>query len=68
MKLNWMLKLLNERVTSGLAFVFLDACRDNEADQTFKMRARGGGPIRKGLCGAIEARSADGGGGRKRDW
>ncbi len=38
--LSWMLRQLVDRVTSGVAMVFLDACRENAADRVFK--ARGG--------------------------
>ena len=39
--LNWMIKRLVERVPSGVALIALDACRENDADSTFKSK---GGP------------------------
>jgi hypothetical protein len=58
-KLNWILKLLNERLSRGTAFIFLDACRDNDSDTTFKSRSAG--PARKGLASSVDTRSVSSG-------
>ena len=42
MRLNWLLCLLNDKVGTGNVFVFLDACRENVADRTWRLRGWGG--------------------------
>ncbi len=62
MRLNWLLGLLNVRVPTGFVFVFLDACRENAEERTWRTRAGGGaGPSSDsagGLTGSLSTGSA----------
>jgi hypothetical protein len=61
-RLNWLLGLLNERVPTGTVFVFLDACRENAGERTWRTRAgAGAGPgsdSASGLTGSLYTGSA----------
>jgi len=49
-KLNWILKCLNGAVSSATFCVFLDCCRHNETDMTWKSQLKGA--VREGLTDA----------------
>jgi hypothetical protein len=63
-RLNWMVQQLVRRVKTGILAVFLDACRQNEADITFKARGVSGAGAgdatgarrRRGLSSHVDVR------------